>query len=363
MATQLLTGIIAGARFLPTSSIPTICIQTDSSKLEVALSCVDGLDEEPETFFSTTLYAYNNVVELEDVGLLIEEYFRRRGKVADTIDFIFGDLSVSGHFLYCENRLPVGEDVSSQLFLSCRAQIVHKDSIVTFASAALEKEAPFIIRAVGHCADSEYISTVQWSVSDVRYQNLSRFFSVAEIISRALAECEGNEAPTLRDVMYFSIECGDLQKMCYIVPAPAYNRFTFRNMFNVLEYIDIIGTITSKTEVSRNSFAVTGCTLQYDRQVSRTYEVQTAPLTLDEVSLFEQFLASHEVKLILAEEEAPVIITDQSCEPDTDDSTLTTIKFTWRFSENRPYRVEIGIDDIHDSARKVFDDTFSPEYE
>lgn len=361
MATQIDQSYLETKQYVPTSSVSSITARTDKVRIDVSLSCENGLDGEIETFYSTSLYPFNEVAELSDVGSLVEEYFRLRDKVSDVITITFDSVSIDVHFLYCEYVLPADFAADKTFFLSSMVQRVHQDSIVAIAAVNHGTSYPFVIKAVGHSDADNRIVAVEKSVQ----QNFTgvAYFHVKDIILWALNKTEAEVGTDLRDVMFFSIEYAGIQKMCYIVPAPAYLTFSFRNAFNVKEFVDVVGEMTSKTDVSRDVAVCNGRSKQYDRTTDRTYQVQTEALTSDEVKIFEQFIASHHVALRLGTLDYNVIITDHTCEPSSDDDSLSTIKFTWRFDDNRPHVFSSLMDGVMPSRRQIFNDTFSPEYE
>lgn len=363
MATEFLQSGLEDRTYVPTSSVSSIRATTDKTRVNVQLECENGSGNAIETFYSTTLYAFNGAVELSDVGSLVEEYFRRRGKVADTIDILFDTAILSVHFLYCENMLMVDFDPTKSFFLAAGVQRVYPDSIVAIAAVDHGSNTYFYLSAVGHRKADGTPAVVRMAEQKNLGAELTAYFSVADIIKWALNQTDAETEEELADVLYFSIEYAGIQKMFYIVPAPAYLTFAFRNAFNVLEYVDVAGEMTVKTDVSGSTAVCGGRARRYDRIVERIYVVQTEPLTPEEVHIFEQFIASHSVELCLDDANHDVIITDSTCEPSTDDETLTSVKFTWRFTDERPCRFTSLMDGVMPSRRNIFDSTFSAEYE
>lgn len=363
MATQFIQPDLDGAQYVLTSDVSVIQARTDKSRIDVSLTCQNGLDGSSETFFSTSLYAFDGVVELSDVGSLVEEHFRMRDKVADTVGIVFDGTSMSIHFLYCEYTMPDGFDPQKTFFTSSLVQRVHHDSVIAISAIDHGADCPFIIKAVGHAITGEQLAVVETSMQKSFNQSGVAYFDVAEIIRWALNKTDEKPAVDLRDVLYFSIEYYGIQKMCYIVSDPAYLTFSYYNAFNVKEYIDVVGVMTTKTDVSRDIAVCKGNSRQYDRTVERTYQILTEPLTPDDIRIFEQFLASHRVAVCIEGGPCPVIIADHTCEPSSEDDTLTTIKFTWRFADRRPHVFASSMDGIMPTRRMIFNDTFSPEYE
>lgn len=82
----------------------------------------------------------------------------------------------------------------------------------------------------------------------------------------------------------------------------------------------------------------------YNQSTAKTYEVQTGPLTSDEAEWIDQLFSSYDVFRIEQDTTndidplvlAPILITDCTCEIQNGDEKLNTVKFTWRFTDNRP---------------------------
>ncbi len=64
--------------------------------------------------------------------------------------------------------------------------------------------------------------------------------------------------------------------------------------------------------------------------------MQSAALTSDEAEWIGQLFTSHEVYCMKDGNQLPVLITDSTCEMQDGDDKLNTVKFTWRFADNRP---------------------------
>ncbi|MBD5176748.1 MAG: hypothetical protein HDT05_04950 [Bacteroidales bacterium] len=102
---------------------------------------------------------------------------------------------------------------------------------------------------------------------------------------------------------------------------------------------------TTPINVVGRSTAVVNCTSQfYDWSVEKTYEAEAGPLTSDEAERIDQLLNSYNVFRI---EPAgtnpsdpyilvPILITDSTCEVHNYEDNLNSVKFTWRYADNRP---------------------------
>lgn len=360
MATIILNISADPDQIFLTSQLSVIRAHTDKPKIDVSLSCTGSNGPDPINLYSSTLYAFDGMVELTDAASLIEEYFRKHHRVIDTITVAFDTATVSFQALYCEYSLPDTFDAGSSLLLATTTQRVHQDSTVTIAYYSPLPDVPVTIKAVGHTLADDTIAAITTTRSPLFAGNIA-YFSVADIIQWAISD-DGSHTP-LRSVMYFALEYAGTQKMFYIIPAAAYLTFSFRNIFNVPEYIDIVGDIVTKTDVSRDSTVCSRRLVQYDRTVTRSYEITTEAIPREELPLFEQLLASHEIKIHLDGQSYDILITDHTCEPSSSDEQLANVKFTWRFADTRPRLFSSSFDGIMPSRRRIFDDTFSPEYE
>lgn len=362
MATTFIDSIGNCSYFTLTSDISDVRAYTDKAKINVSISCLNGQSGITETFYSTSIYSFDGIVEISDVGFLIEEYFRQNNKVTDLIKITFDDVSVTAKFLYCEYAMPDAFDQNHALLLASGVQRVHADSIITFAYGIDCPDPVFIIKAVGHNAEDGSITVIEQNVSRQLDSLLSTQFFVRDIIRWATNQSSIQPEIVLSDLLYFSIEFDDSRKTFYLIQDPAYLTFTFRNIFNVEEYIDIVGLMTTKSDISRETAVSHGQSKHYDRNITRSYEIQTQPLTSDEIPLFEQFLGSHNVRLYYEGNYWPILITDQTCEPNTDDESLTTIKFSWKFADRRPRFFSHEINGITTPQYNIFNNSFTSEY-
>lgn len=363
MATNIIDPVWAGTTCVLTSELACVTASTDEEKIAVELSWVSGGAEGDVCFFSTTLYSFDAVVELVDAGALIEEFFRLKNLVTANVKFRFGDVVVSVPVLYCE-VCPSGTfSPEGSFLLASDSQQVHQDSIVAIAAVPDAPLGNLVIKAAGHVVDGDALAVVRKEMPPAFNPEGSQYFPVADIIMWALSAKTEEEALSIRDVVYFGIEYNGRHKMCFIVPEPAYLTFSFRNIFNVREYVDVAGVMTSKTVVNRELAQSRGTSLHYNRAINRSYEMQTRPLAYNEIAVFEQLISSHEVYVCVDGQEMKVLVTDHTCEPDSDNATLSSVRFTWRFADRRPHLFDTSFNGIIPIRRRVFDDHYTVEYE
>lgn len=354
MATAFIPSSIFTASYVLTSEARSIVASTDDSKLSVSLSCSG------DTFFSAVLYAYDGKVELFDPGSIIECYFQSNNLVSADVLITFGTVSKSARFLYCEYQMPRDFNPQRALLLSSPARRVHPGSKFSFAAIPVaDAQMKIQFNAVGLDQNLRPV-VASYTSHAINPQEAShtQVFDVDILLNNFLSDNS-----SMKKVLYFSAKIDSRQLMCYLSQSPAWLTFAFRNIFNVTEYIDVEGSVTEKTEISRESAFCSGDLVQYDRRTDRTYQVSTGPLHADEIESVTQLVASHSVDLILENGSYPVIIDDHSCEASSDDDSLTSIKFTWRFKGRRPVWFNSAIFGIQPTHRDIFSDEYSPEYE
>ena len=361
MATTITSKTFEDGYYIPTYRIGSIKGTTDKTSITAKLSCEQGLNGNIETFFSTTLYAFSGNVELADVGRLIEEYFRLRNYASSTITIEFDDVSMDIHCIYCECDLGVDFYPQKSLFSMLDVQRVHADSAITFACRNTGSNN-FAVKMVGHKADGS-LGVLEGTFTRT-FTRESATISVSSVIAYATNSSNyevGDDE--LVDVLYFSVSYGDLQKVYYIMKDPEYLTFNFTNMFNIPEYLDVVGKVKTKTEVSRDTAVCLGVSVQYNQETTRSYEVETAPMTDAEARSFFQLLASRDIYIVANGDEFQVLVTDLTCEHSNDPDSLPTVKFTWRFADRRPALFGGDIAAMLYTKGNIFTEQYSIEFD
>ena len=355
MATTILTSFEDGP--ILTSALYSVKARTDKPKVRVGL--VRDPDGEMDSFFSTTLYAYDGIVELSDVGSLIEERFRATGTIWSMMEILFDGVGVDFVALYCEYELPSGFDCQACFFSASGTSVVHRNSAVTLSHWDNGIDS-YLLRFVGRDSDGNIAVMTRTVSRSLSARDIS--FSVNEIIRQALNSSAPDSGENLSEVLYFAVSHGTAQKVFYLLEHPFFMTFYFRNMFNAPEYIDIVGNVNKKTVVDRDSVSCAGKMRQYDQSITRTYEVKTAPLTADQVRDIEQLIGSREIRLCAGECDYEIIVTDHTIETDNSDESLPSIKFTFRFVGNRPVITESDMGALMPSSTHIFSQEFTAEF-
>jgi len=338
-----------------TAQLGVIRARTDKPKIQVQLVRDPGGAD--DVFFSTTLYAFGNVVELYDAGRLIEDRFRTLGRITDSVAVVFDGVSARFRALYCSHDLGIDFDCTSTFWTSSATAVVHRNSAICLAHHD-DGSSLYRVNLVGRSADGSLaVAEAEFTKAPVAQYV---FFSVDEIIKYALdGATPGHE---ISEPAYFSISHAQLRKTFYIVADPFYLTFRFQNMFNAPEYIDVVGRLTDKLSVERGLAVCAGRARQYDRTINRSYEVQTGPLTADQALAIGQLIASSGVQLCAASQDYDVLITDHECSTDNDDTSLRSVKFTFRFAGNSPMILESELGALMPAAGRVFSQQFTAQF-
>ncbi len=347
-----------------TSSFPKVTATTDRAKVSVVIYYVNEAQGSSTKIYEGAVYSYGSprTVELADIGSIVANYFRSKDLSFGKVDIRFAEAHMTLAFLYCDFTQDSMFARTKQLLLASAAQRVYPDSSVAWATIPSDDASTaFTIRAVGHRADGSVAVVTKEETKDLI--NIRAEFVVQEIIDWARNLTDAETGDDLVDVTFFSIEAHGKQKLCYIIPQAPHLHFSFRNIFNIKEYIDIVGTMVTKTELSHDTAVCGGTAVQYDRSISRTYQVTTEPIPTEEVAMYEQFLTSHDISILADSRFTKAIITDHTAEPSNDDGSLTTFKFSWRFASERPYLFRSPLDGLLPPKGNVFNDVFSQEYD
>lgn len=329
------------------SGIGDIVARTDAEAVDVMLKTSDGQELLTERF-----YAHSGLVTLRDPASLVEAWMR--GKGASFAEF---SLTVSSSepddrdrcdmkVLYCEDFYP-NFDVSRfarESFLTTlpmRRIAPDADASLSFLAEAGESVAchvSAVVRDEGDAGRRRFSFTLDEDKTADKTGVFSFRVTVPEILTRSKGE----------RVELFTVSCGGRAATFFVDPslcaASTLNSFTFRNCFNAWETATVAAVTTAKTEVDRSLAVLGGQSQFYDRSVTRTYEAETTPLSDTEAAWLEQLFASHEVVRLVSnptdDQEplvaVPVLVTDSTCEVQDGDEKLNSVKFTWRYADNRP---------------------------
>lgn len=335
------------------SAVTEITVSVDGDFVDVSLSGPGGVEVLAERY-----YAYSGYVTLYDLRSLMEMVMRSSGvavadfklKVYSGSEDVKADSCVF-HVLYCD-RFSLCSDVPALLkenFLSTLSmRRIAPDSTLSLSLFAEEGESiSYSVACSFRIRGSEEIRRHSFSAdsgktavsSDVVQLNIS-----AASLCDAAATSAGAKISDV-ELLSYTVTCGQ-RSMTFFVDRSLRDSetFWFRNCFNVIDFATLPSVSSAKTDVDRTLAVVNGRSRFYNQSTEKTYEVQSGPLTSDEADFIDQLFSSYEVYRIepdvTNEDEpfvlAPVLVTDSTCEILHGDEKLNSVKFTWRYADNRP---------------------------
>ena len=331
--------------------IGTIMILTDKEYIDVDIST-----SETGALLSERYFASNGKVLLYDLRSLVEQAMRPHGMslvnvslkaYVGTPDEQSDDYDEKNFcVLYCDRDIDIYdlEPLLRSHFLTVAASRRVAPNCFVFLpffayageSVNYEIYVDFVSDGEpGHC---RLEGPLNESTASSNYVRMHTFFSSQ--VKQQAEDMVGGEV----ELTAFTVRVGDRAASFFIDKSLAGTRpFYFRNCFNVPDNLFVPAVTTVKTKVDR-SLAVLGNVSQfYDATCEQTYEVQSAGLTADECSLAEQMFCSDDVRTPYesAPDDGdfdalrPVLITDSTSEIADDPEMPNTVKFTWRYAENR----------------------------
>lgn len=342
-----------------TSDLYSIRATTDLTKVTAQILFVRDHGNVYDLIFSTTVYAFDGVVELSDVGTILDHQMRKENLSFATFKIFFDDTSTEFTAIHCSYRLAPGFDPARCFLTPTKTQIVHRHSAVSLTHL-YNYSYDYPIKIVGLGPDGA-VAMIEHTVTmtPVEYSG-TLSFSVDDLLTAATTSPEN--AGKLEKVSYFAVNYSGAQKIFYILDHPFYLTFRFRNMFNAIEYIDVVGTVTRRTKADSDSAICRGILKQYNRTAEQTFEVQTCGLTDDQVRELEQMVLSHSVLLCAGATDYDIIIGEHTLETDNDDESLPTVKFTFRFTGPRPVLTSSDMGALMPSSGHIFTQQFTAEF-
>ena len=326
MFVEFLSKTLADKQVCVTSAIGRLSVSTDAPSVTVTLSN-EGME-----FYRATLYAYNGRVSVDDLASVIELRFLSLGwhlhsvriSVAATSDPTVSDY-MDLNCLYCAYDMPDDYDPSLSFFSCFQSQRVPPSAVIRFYGMIF-RNSPVRFNVSGFTADGTPAACEILSSSFDGYVTVD----IPSIINTCRSDFD------MATVSVVSVFCNGIGKSLFICSMPDALEFRFRNCFNCPETVFVTGSSVMKTEASRELAICAGQIQQYNHSTDRTYEHTTAPLTRPEAAAMSQLIESRSVSVVIDGKEYPVLITDHTSDVSNDDSSLNSLKFTWRFAGKRP---------------------------
>lgn len=332
------------------SSLSELVIQSDSVSVELSVTNeADG-----SYLYQEKLWTYSGIAVAYNLNEVIEIYMRDNGlstlRVKISAQSLGQSDSVSVQVLYCENFDLSDSDIS--LFLE-------NNFLTSLDSRRIAPGAKFSMHFFSGNPEREmYDIEFLFSVKDdpelksLTYHGYSekvadKIFSVSVDLEniRNFAASQNEVDASSVDVYSVNISCGS-RYMALFVDKSLHSgeSFLFRNIFNAIDWITIPALTTNKTEVERSVAALPGKSAFYDRSVTKSFEVQTGPVNFDEASLLEQLASAHEAFIyspvglksgVMQYAVREILISESDISFSNADESKS-VKFTWRFADNRP---------------------------
>lgn len=342
---------------LLSSSIGVVSIYTEKRSVYIEVRDQYGM-----TILSGRYYAHGSDVELYDFSTLFELEMRNNHSsythftlnvyeetgnnrtLADScrFDVLFCDrfaLSSDASIFVAENFLTsldirrIPDKTSQTIFV-----FVQKGESLEYRIAASFRDS---VSGVSHTV--RVTTNVGKTASDTKVHQMDISFNTVSSLSSNLSTYVGF-IPARAKLVSFTITMGKRSVTFFIDKSlRAEDHFIFRNCFDVWESAYFHAETTAKTNVN-SSLAILGSESKlYDFSVNKTYEVETGPLNSDEAEWIDQLCSSHEIMRIETDSTigeqlfVHAIITESTCEISDTDEKLQTVKFTWRYVDNRPH--------------------------
>lgn len=353
------------------SDIPDIIIFTDHDYIDFRLL------SSGYTLLEGRYYAIDGKATVTDIGSLVENY------LAGNTDIPLADFVVEASFddddemaekeftaLYCNVATGLFDPADwlrhNFLTLTKSRRIAPDDFINLMLYAAPEESLTFRVLATYLDADGNrgtysYIASgngLVVTVGDV-YSQYIYLDNVRDAIKSAM----NLDAVTLLSV---TVQCGDRSLTCFVDKSLAdVAPFYYLNCFGIPEHISLPRTTIAKLKVDRSVATLSKTSQFYDITTSKEYEVETGPLTADECAQVEQMFASPLVRVPLTtygynfetdfDALDTILITDFTSELSDTDEKLNSVKFTWRYADNRQ-KVNIS------EENEIFDTNFNNSF-
>ena len=320
-------------------------------------------------------YALNGKATVTDISSLVENYLAGNtdNPLAEfVVEASYDDELAEKEFtaLYCNVATGMSDpaDWLLQNFLTLtKSRRIAPDDFINLMWYAYAKESlafrvlATYVDAEGNRGTSSYIASGNGIVASGG-EVFSQYIYLDQVCD-TIKNATKLSAITLLSV---TAQCGDRSLTCFVDKSLAdIVPFYYLNCFGVPEHISLPRTTTAKVKCDRSVATLSKTSQFYDVTTSKEYEVESGPLTADECLQVEQMFTSPLVRVpltfggIIFETDFDalytILITDFTSELSDSDEKLNSVKFTWRYADNRP-KVNISEDS------EVFTTEFNPTF-
>lgn len=305
--------------------------------------------------FSTTLYAINNHCELVELAEIIEQnmvdsgVFLSEVKVYDVdgSDPTIRTLLTTFQVVYCSYSMSNDvEDFCRQNFLTtAHAKRLDSDTLEQLFFFDPDSGNETLKMQVG------YMDNGILRVATVNNASTLISTDCVEFDLDAVAELADVD-----DIRTVTFTLGERLMFYYVNDTPADAVFCFDNCFNVPEWLPLNCVTTRKQTGDRSVAQVRRRAVIAHMEHEVEFEVNTAPLSTDEVSLVEQMCESPNVLLLPGDDE--IVISNRTCEFSDERGELPSVKFTWKHRDGRKHT---NVPHVEDDG--IFSDEYDNNYD
>jgi len=351
------------------SDLPDITVFTDHDFVDVRLSAYGNV------LLAGRYYALNGSARISDISSLVEGFLA--GNTDENLCEFNIEASVGAEtaeqsftVLYCDKATGLYDPVEwlRQNFLTLSPiRRLAPDSFINVSWYTTEKEG-IAFRVYATFLNDKGVRDTYFYVHSgngmIAHINgiMSQYVYMDDVRQRVM-EAKKLSSLTLLSV---TVRCGERSATFFIDPALAdVVPFYYLNCFGVVEQLSLQRITTEKVKTDRSVATLGRASRFYDVTTSKEYEVESAPLTSDECLQVEQMFTSPTVRIPFGiyavqyetdfDALTTILITDFTSEISYTDEKPNSVKFTWRYAENRP-KVKIP------TSPGIFNDKFQPPF-
>lgn len=333
------------------TALPDLIFSTQLKELEystnldiVTLSLCEDKDW-GTLIFSTTVYPVGGTAVFYDIASVVELYMQKKGYSSMRLTVELSDSASNSlivwtkSVIYCKYfvQLDAKSFVSNNFLTTMSYKRTFRNSTEYLSiysdAGSLQIEANCIYRNNIGKTLSATISLAAVSFSQAESYTIAlKYDDIVDNLKKNNFDA--------KKLLAYTVLCNGRAFTFYVQDVTPEVSFTFRNCFNVLETVSLSAVTTTKTKVERSIAVLSTMSCPYDLEVTKEYEVQSAPLTYDEAQWIEQLFMSPCVWLGADKsvEALPmVIVTDSTCEISDTNTDSNSVKFSWRFAEAEPH--------------------------
>lgn len=356
------------------SQLPDVGITVDGEYIWVELSRITETGY--AAVYGVRLYAGAGTACLYDLAGLVEDDLEKHGLFYATysvnVEGPRGDVldTMTFDVAYC-NRATVCTDVLTfmrhNFLTSLPVRRVDPNGYVDLQWIALGHSTEKVTASIKYrIGDDHKLHRAEITIDESRdfEDHTPRAINVSILNLRSpVAVASGVKAREVK-IASVSFKAGDRLLTAVVDESlSAADTFYFRNCFNAEDSITLHTKTTVKTKSSRSTASIGGKITQYDISSECSYEVETAPIPLEECFAVEQLITSKDVSRYVSNScddteptiNIPVIIEESTSEIVKNSDEMNTVKFNWRYDYSRPIinlKAPVGI----------FNESFNPEF-